>query len=489
MLSTLVLLQAAGALTVLYLVALKPLYNVLFHPLRAIPGPLLWRMSTLPRSWALCRGRLVFEVRKHHEKYGDVIRLGPNEIAFRQAEAWKDIYGHRAAGEEENPKSLDFYQISDNQPKSLIATDRSQHGELRRLMSHGFSERSMRGQEPIIGSYVDLLVQRLHEKAHEGPLNMREWYNWTTFDIIGNLGFGSDFECLKNCTYHPWTRLITDSVKIAAWFQSLGYMGFRQVAGTIMDIGAASITDLKEMARRKMMQRIEIGKKGERPDLIEGLINKNLPIDTLSANASLLIVAGSETTATLLSGATFLLTSNPAVLEKLTREVRTTFEKKEDITLLSVNNLPYMLSCLNETLRRYPPVAFGLPRVAPTGGVTVAGVFVPEGTSMSVWQLAINHRPDYWTEPYEYIPERWTGKDERFINDKLDAMQPFSIGPRNCIGRNLAYAEMRLILARILFDFDMSLAEDSRDWMKQDCYSLWDKPNLNVHLKPVVQNP
>lgn len=104
-----------------------------------------------------------------------------------------------------------------------------------------------------------------------------------------------------------------------------------------------------------------------------------------------------------------------------------------------------------------------------------------------MWQWAINHRPSYWTQPEEFIPERWTG-DKRFQNDQFDAMQPFSVGPRNCIGRNLAYAEMRLILARLLLDFDLTLAEDSRDWLaSQKCYSLWDKPSLNVHLTPVTR--
>ena len=105
-------------------------------------------------------------------------------------------------------------------------------------------------------------------------------------------------------------------------------------------------------------------------------------MDKLQANAGLLLVAGSETTATLLCGATYFLTTNPHVLERLTTEVRQTFEKSDDITLLSVNNLPYMLACLNETLRRYPPVAIGLPRLAARGGVTVAGTYVPEGVTI-----------------------------------------------------------------------------------------------------------
>jgi cytochrome P450 len=93
-----------------------------------------------------------------------------------------------------------------------------------------------------------------------------------------------------------------------------------------------------------------------------------------------------------------------------------------------------MLATLNECLRMYPPVIIGLPRVVPGGGGTVAGKSVPEGTIVSVWQWAINHDPRFWTDPWEFRPERFLG-EARYENDRLDAMQPFSTGPRNCIGK------------------------------------------------------
>jgi len=103
----------------------------------------------------------------------------------------------------------------------------------------------------------------------------------------------------------------------------------------------------------------------------------------LRINAGLLVIAGSETTATLLTGATYFLLSNPRTLEKLKAEVRSSFKSDNEITLTSVGNLTYMLACLNESLRRYPPVAVGLPRTVPKGGANVAGTFIPEGVSQA----------------------------------------------------------------------------------------------------------
>lgn len=102
----------------------------------------------------------------------------------------------------------------------------------------------------------------------------------------------------------------------------------------------------------------------------------------LHANSTILIIGGSETTATLLSGVTHLLLRNPPTLEKLTQEVRLTFKREEEINFSSVSNLTYMLACLDEALRMYPPVPGGLPRVVPTGGATICDYFVPENVSL-----------------------------------------------------------------------------------------------------------
>ncbi|KAK7927301.1 cytochrome p450 [Apiospora marii] len=370
-----------------------------------------------------------------------------------------------------------------------MSAPRHDHALLRRQLSHGFSDRSMREQEPIIGPYVDLLIKRLRQRGGDGgkALNMREWLNWTTFDIIGDLGFGSSFGCLEHSDDHPWVRSITRTVKVGSYIQAIYELGGIQLVTWIVDSGIwASRSEHKRQVNGKLAQRVQLD--AQRPDLIEGLLTKqsDLSFDQISAAASTLIVAGSETTATLLSGALFLLAKNRGILAILTEEVRSTFQRDGEITLSSVSCLSYMLACLNECLRMYPPVAIGLPRVVPKGGAAVAGSFVPGGTVVSVWQWAVNHDERFWESPWEFHPERFLGNDPRYQGDLLDAMQPFSTGPRNCIGKNLAYAEMRLILAKIIFNFDIHLADNSEDWInRQSVYFLWEKPALHVHLTPV----
>lgn len=83
----------------------------------------------------------------------------------------------------------------------------------------------------------------------------------------------------------------------------------------------------------------------------------------------------------MLCGAFFLLGTHRDVLDKVVQEVRTTFKSEDEIDLISVNGLDYMLACLKEALRQYPPVPLGLPRVVPKGGGTIAGNWVPQDVS------------------------------------------------------------------------------------------------------------
>ncbi|RYO92945.1 hypothetical protein DL766_010411 [Monosporascus sp. MC13-8B] len=481
------LILVAIALSVVYNVGYA-LYNVFLHPLRKFPGPISHRMSNAPRAYYNLRGDLSFHVADLHAKYGNVVRIGPNSLAFLSPEAWKDIYGHKAHGEQEFPKHQAGYRPVESMPKTIIHVDREEHAFLRRQLAHGFSERSMRGQEPIIGAYADKLIERLRENvvAGKNPLNMREWFNWATFDIIGDLALGSSFGCLEESKYHAWVGVVNGSIQQISFLVTLRMIGATCLVNFLAKYagGMGKRQELIKLTEEKVKQRMDLGT--ERPDFIEGFLQKKeqVPFDALIANASTLIVAGSETTATLLCGAVYLLATNPECLEKVTQEVRSSFRDDSGITLLSVGNLRYMLACLNEALRMYPPVASALPRQAPKGGATVSGHFVPEGTQVGVWQWAINHAPGLWTDPNVFRPERFLG-DPRFTNDRLDAMQPFLVGPRNCIGKNLAYAEMRLILAKIIFNFDLRLADESRNWLKdQKAFTVWLKSPLPVYLTP-----
>jgi cytochrome P450 len=208
----------------------------------------------------------------------------------------------------------------------------------------------------------------------------------------------------------------------------------------------------------------------------------------LRETAGVLLVAGSDTTASVLAAVTYYLSTNPIILAKLTEEIRCAFTKESEITAVSVNSLEYMLAVLNETLRIYPPAPGNTTRITAPEGATIAGNRIPGETAVVINHWATFHSSAHFTRPYEFIPERWLG-DKEFENDNRKVVQPFNVGPRNCLGRNLAYLEMRVVLARLVWGFDFEMEEVSKGWEEgQTGHMLWSwrKP-LMVKLKPVVR--
>lgn len=144
------------------------------------------------------------------------------------------------------------------------------------------------------------------------------------------------------------------------------------------------------------------------------------------------MVAGTETTATLLSGATYHLLRNPTYLARLQRELRENFTCVADLKLEPLAKMTYLEAVLKESLRMYPPVPIGLPRISPPGGMTVGGYFVPEGTSLAIHQLSTYRAKENFKDADQFRPERWLG-DPEFKDDRLDSLEPFSVGPRKLL--------------------------------------------------------
>lgn len=103
-------------------------------------------------------------------------------------------------------------------------------------------------------------------------------------------------------------------------------------------------------------------------------------------------------------------------------------------------------------------------------------------------QLSAYHSPLNFHDPQSFRPERWLSEEYEnpaspFHNDRRDVHKPFSFGRRDCIGRNLAFHEMRLILALLLWNFDLSLSEGMEQWHVQKIFGLWQKPALMLNIK------
>ncbi|KAI9648386.1 hypothetical protein NHQ30_003019 [Ciborinia camelliae] len=437
-------------------------YNLFLHPLSKFPGPIHYRASIFPWAYQFLRGKHPFSVLRLHEKYGPVVRISPSEISFTDLEAWTDIYG--ASVGNENPKYQKFYAgIAFNGVLSdeFSAAGKQSHKILKDVLANGFSERNLKEKEGIIMGHVNLLIKRLRKESEGASdtygklarvgckskwtaIDVTDWFSWYECDVIGDLVIGKSFGCLPNLEMTPYISFLVKAGELGGRVLVLWYLGLRRVVLALLYIFGERF--LQVMGETKIMLASRMENSGGRNDLIEPIIRAyqrgDLTFDHVVGAANSLITAGSETTTLALSAFAYCIANNPACLDKLINELQLTFDSEDEICLVKTEKLAYLNACIQEALRLYPSVAEGLPRVVPNGGRVIAGRYIPEGSIVSISAYAASHLSEHFREPFEFHPERFLG-DKEFANDRLEAFQPFSVGPRSCVGRNLFYKKSK----------------------------------------------
>lgn len=431
-------------------------------------------------------GHLPHDVKSMHERYGEIVRVGPDEFSFTDPTAWKDIY------------TKDFlrpYTYRDKPPgkdaENLISASETDHYRFRKVLAPVFVQSSE--QEAVVQSYANLLVNKLcqaveSDKSQEGAVvDILKWFNYTTFDIIGDLVWGSSFCCLEAVRYHPWIQVIAQFKTALIVVATKYYTPPDTILMMITPKSAmADLMQIWKTTEEKIAQRLELGPSHQ--DMISHMLKTSkqssskdvqMSLPEVEINPMLIVVAGSESVTTVLTGITNYLLRDPDKLQLLVHEIRSTFKSNEDITGRSISRLSYLNAVLHEGLRLCPTIPDGMRREVPKGGAIVAGHFLPPGTVVSVPQWSSYQATTNFHAPSFFVPERWLegSANSQYSKDRKDVFQPFSLGPHNCPGRSLAYLEMRLILAKIIWNFDLSMPKGVAfpRWETQKIYWFWDK--------------
>ncbi|KAL8724114.1 MAG: hypothetical protein Q9166_008126 [cf. Caloplaca sp. 2 TL-2023] len=482
-------LSLCSALTLIGYGLLNAFQNSYNHALSKFPGPPTASFSNLSYCRRFLGGRQPYDMLQEHNKYGPVVRTAPNELSFNTFEAWRDIYGFRN-GHDTFIKS-NFYDGGSfaAQAHSIVSErDPTEHGKMRKYLSHAFSDRSLKEQENLVAEVVDQFIEQIgKEGGSTGQgINLVTWFNLTTFDIITSLAFGEAFGGVQTGKTHFWIAIVISSLgqgALADVFNRFPFM--RTLFKAITPSSAYEDTKKHESYTIDLVTK-RINRKTDRKDfmtrILENRDKSEISDIQLAAHASDFVVAGSETTATALSAINYYLIRTPHARKQLQDEIRNAFKSYDEINATSTAPLKYMEAVCKEAMRMYVPLPLGLPRVVPEGGDTVNGDWLPGGTVVSVNPMAASLSESNFHEPFAFKPERWIGENYR---DKLDASQPFSMGARGCLGRSLAWMELRTILAKMHFKYDFKLLNEDLDWNRDsEMHTLWNKPNLMVHVLP-----
>ncbi|MCJ1448317.1 MAG: RNA polymerase II mediator complex subunit [Stictis urceolatum] len=433
------------------------------------------------------KGTLVKKELEFHQKYGQLFRIAPNELSITKEEAQIDMHATRPGHQIPGKDPLWYQSAADAVPNLITSTNPEVHARMRNLIKGSFSEQTLRSQQPLIESYGDLFVERLRAMATAAETGGRG-AAINIVDIIGDLALGESFHCLRDSCYHPWVQNLYQffagmNMAVAPRFYPLiDALVQRMLPASIMEAVRQHIAFVDEKIEKRLNMETS------RPDFMTYFMKdnvdfKNMSMAEIQSSFALIIAAGSETTATTLCGTINYLIRPEyrPVLQKLIDEIRNTYKSEADITIDSTVGLPYLIATLNEGLRLCNPVPGGLYRQTPKGGTVIAGEYIPEYTSIAIRPFCVARDPELFTRPTEFVPERWLPEGQRpkeFANDKRDASQPFSIGTYNCLGKPIAWAELRLLLTRFLWAFDVE--EEPGKGL------VWDDQEMlvMVHKKP-----
>jgi len=276
-----------------------------------------------------------------------------------------------------------------------------------------------------------------------------------TLDSIGEIAFGTNFDSLhkedfpfaqafNQATYSLDQRFTNPLWKYSWW--STNEKNLQSAIKTLDDYSYSLIKERKQdpnlhSNKDLLSQHIRLP-----PDPEVNMDDKFLRDVILN-----FMIAGRDTTAQTLLWTFYLLSLNPTVQDKLIAEIDSTLNGANP-TYENVKSMKYLAAVIDETLRLYPAVPID-PKYAVNDDTLPSGQFIPKGTTVEWSAWVMGRHPDFWEDPEAFKPERWSGAEAnggKSLPNRVPPFIPFQFGPRLCLGQNMAYLEVKMLLCLVL---------------------------------------
>ncbi|KAH8825084.1 cytochrome P450 67 [Flagelloscypha sp. PMI_526] len=420
------------------------LHRCLFHRLRCFPGP-----------W------LHLEIEGLHQQYGDFVRVGPRELSIKRQSAVAAVYGSKSMCTK-GP----WYSSISNDPNyvSLHACrNDAEHLRRRRAWDRGLSHAAIKSYIPRMAEKATRLIEQLRKRSStNSQVDVTDWAMRVAFDVMGDCGLGKDFNALSDGPPHPAIRGLHDTMKDISLFGTVNW-----TLGILAAIpgGAPGFVTFGNYCTDQVAEKKKIlDKKSSPQDILSWLItaqwtgDKSAPPETaFTEDARLLIVAGSDTSASVITNALYYLARNPTYQDRLADVLVQHFPGGDDDWDPERLAIPLLDDIIHETLRLSPSVPGGLQRVTPPEGITIDEVHIPGNTVVSVPSWSIQRDPRYWEDADVFRPERWS--EEGLNPETAPAFVAFTKGTYACAGKAFARQELRMVLSKIVLNFSFKFAD------------------------------
>ncbi|RKP27145.1 cytochrome P450 [Syncephalis pseudoplumigaleata] len=439
---------------------IKILADELWSPIARVPGvrpALLARLLTL---YHMATGSFTAYTVSMSRRYGKLYRLSSNAVATTDVDAIRLIYSSTRFKKPECYRYFAFHR------DSLLSTrDIEHHRRLlllsqKRLVGPVFSTTSITELEPLVyRAGAAAMAKRVAQYADAGqPFDAMALSRLATLDVIGEVAFGGSFESLAMAQdegSHPVFRWMNDMTHLGVLKQVFG----RLCQPWIMPRHFASERMLVEFTRSVVQGRMAAiasdhptTRDHAAKDVLQRLIEAVDPAtgDRLDVDQ---IIAESIVQLTL-----HLLMEHPDVYHRLERELLAAIpDRDQAISHATVRHLPLLNAVLYESMR-LRPVGSASQRVVPSGGMVIAGVYLPPGLVVHPITSGVHLLPEIFGDDAEcFRPDRWLAATPEQLRGMRQCLLTFSLGARACIGRSLAWMELRLMLSVLVRRFVLSI--------------------------------
>ncbi|KIW95579.1 uncharacterized protein Z519_04164 [Cladophialophora bantiana CBS 173.52] len=413
---------------------------------------------------------VVKTLRALHQRYGDVVRVGPNEVSLSNWTAYRDIYSRNTT------KTEHFYKDTRLTGHENLFTFRNKeaHAARRKLQNVSYSQQSILANESFIAEKVDVLIKRIMKNANESSSGL-------TTDVYPLCGLFS-LEVILGSAFnrHYGESVSGDSLALLKAMECTGVAGQVKTALPFItrsrgvhipgflghcfrqwDLWEKMTQQLAEEFKRNEIdadteERFTVTPMVKHEDtFLHRKLNQQELIEELMG----LTFAGSGTTSTTLVYLIYSLARNAPIQDRLRQELRGV----KDVTIKGVQDLPLLSAIIKETLRLYPAIISTLPRVLDRT-MTIDKCILPAGTYVGMQNFVHQRDSSVFPEPDDFIPDRWLINDQDKLKEMNAALTPFSVGPRNCIGQNLAKAELYLATGKIFNHLKLGLNSSMTEW-------------------------
>ncbi|EIM81015.1 cytochrome P450 [Stereum hirsutum FP-91666 SS1] len=431
-------------------------YRLFLSPIRNFPGPTLAALSKFWYIYHSAGGGMPKVVSKLHDKYGDVVRIGPNELSICSLDAVEVILGSKG-----KLSKGPWYDAmwADKVGRSVHALkDIDAHAQRRRYWDKAMTGPAVKNYLVFLEECVDHLCRRLREDYKKASVqNLSRIMDHLVFDVIGEVTCARSFGMIENGEDHTYIHFMEKGFRAICVLAEIPWVLPILTLLPVVKEQAA----IEAFLNNAMMDRYKRG--STRPDFFSYLIQENgqlqpgMTMKDLDADIRVAIMAGAGTSATILTFIFEFLSQHPEWARRLREEVDARYRGDGDFDL---DDTPVLDAIMNETLRVRPTVPARSQRVVPTGGIFISGHYIPGGTLVGIPPPVIMRDPrNFSPHPTTWRPERWLHpeKEQTF---RRSAFIPFSYGPFNCSGKALGLLVVRYSLARLVHEFDVSAASE-----------------------------